>query len=62
MAEEKEPKPVKKAKKIAVPEPPPEPKGELPTPQEIRAAKKAELVTLAKTVRLGHGRNGAAPP
>ncbi len=52
MAEEKEPKPVKKAKKIAVPEPPPEPKGELPTPQEIRAAKKAELVTLAKRYSL----------
>jgi large subunit ribosomal protein L32e len=53
MAEEKEPKTVKKAKKTAVPEPPPEPKGELPTPQDIRAAKKAELVALAQ----GYGLN-----
>jgi large subunit ribosomal protein L32e len=43
MAEE-EPKPAKKAKKAALPEKPPEPRGPLPTPAEVRAAKKAELV------------------
>ena len=43
MAEE-EPKPAKKVKKTAVPEKPSEPRGLLPKPPEIRAAKKAELV------------------
>jgi large subunit ribosomal protein L32e len=45
MADEPEPKETKR-KKQAVPEPPPaEPKGPLPSASEIRAAKKAELVT-----------------
>ncbi|TLZ45260.1 MAG: 50S ribosomal protein L32e [Methanobacteriota archaeon] len=45
MADEPEPKETKR-KKQAVPEPPPEePKGPLPSATEIRAAKKAELVT-----------------
>src|SRR5205823_2012236 len=45
MADEPEPKETKR-KKQAVPEPPPEePKGALPSASEIRAAKKAELVT-----------------
>jgi large subunit ribosomal protein L32e len=45
MADEPEPKETKR-KKQAVPEPPPaEPKGPLPSATEIRAAKKAELVS-----------------
>ena len=43
MADE-EPKPEKKAKKRAVPEKRPEPKGALPSASDVRAAKKAELV------------------
>ena len=52
MADE-ETKPVKKAKK-AVPEAPAEPKpaGPLPTPKEIRAAKKAELVAWSESYGL----------
>ena len=45
MAEETGAKPEKKTKKTAVPEAPPEPKRVLPTNAEIRAARKAELVT-----------------
>jgi large subunit ribosomal protein L32e len=44
MAEEKEPKETKR-KKTAVPERPPAVEESLPSPAEIRAAKKAELVT-----------------
>lgn len=44
MAEEKEAKPARKPKKTAVPEAPPEPPKDLPTPTEIRAARKADLV------------------
>ena len=59
MAEEKEPKPdvkaAKKAKKTAVPEAP-EPEQALPTAAEIRAAKKAELLTW--TERYGLSQEG----
>jgi large subunit ribosomal protein L32e len=45
MADEPEPKETKRKKQV-VPEPPPaEPKGPLPSAAEIRAAKKAELIT-----------------
>ncbi len=47
MADEKEPKAEKRAKK-AVPEAPKEPPVTLPTPHEIREAKKAELVSLSE--------------
>ncbi len=47
MADEKEPKPEKKAKK-AVPEAPKEPPVTLPTPHEIREAKKAGLVSMSE--------------
>ncbi len=46
MADEKEPKAEKKAKK-AVPEAPEAPPVTLPTPHEIREAKKAELVSMS---------------
>src|SRR5436309_8198728 len=59
MAEEKEPKPdvkaAKKAKKTAVPEAP-EPEQAVPTAAEIRAAKKAELLTW--TERYGLSQEG----
>jgi len=52
MAEEKNTPtaPVKRAKKTAMPEAPPEPKEakKLPTPPQVRAAKKAELVAWAQ--------------
>ncbi|HYU06266.1 MAG TPA: 50S ribosomal protein L32e [Thermoplasmata archaeon] len=47
MADEKEPKAEKKAKK-AVPEAPEAPPVTLPTPHEIREAKKAELVSMSE--------------
>ncbi|HYV08779.1 MAG TPA: 50S ribosomal protein L32e [Thermoplasmata archaeon] len=47
MADEKEPKAEKKAKKT-VPEAPKEPPVTLPTPHEIREAKKAELVSMSE--------------
>ena len=47
MAEEKEPKETKR-KKTAVPEKPATPPETLPTPAEIRAAKKAELVSFSE--------------